>query len=372
MTVFLARVTGFAGLAILVTCGALVVGLLQRQLYAAATIMFFFAAMGLAVCIGAERIVRDARAPRTGAAREPRLPPRAQPLPVPLACGELPFPLRWFKWALLVLVAVGCAALIAHAARLSLANDSLKSAAIAGGFALLMLAGLLGLLRLAFAASRNGGVIRTDPLGIHHCLLPTIPWRHVEGVDVQEVTVRRKKVRRLALAIAPAFAPTLAVPFWRRAFESVPVIDAQARLSIPLDFVAGEPLTIAGMVQTLADRHGAPRMPKWSGWQDPAQARREAAAARQREEADRRMQEVLAMANRRAAGGDLSPAEQQQLHAEMQAVTREMDSAFARQMETFPKPAELQSEFRKLMWKAALVLGGFVLMLLLIVLVEKP
>lgn len=325
MYAWLARGTAFAGLAILALSGGLAAVLLARQAYAGAAFTLFFAGIGLVVFRGAARLARDARHPKR-AHWEQLLPPRAEPVAAPL--GDLVLGLRWLKWGLVMGALSALLVLFAELAWLSSQAGKVVSAALAAAFALVLLFQWFMVGRVAVAARRLGGVLRMGPHGFQHCLLPAIGWRHVQGVDVREFTVRRGKVLRLALAIDPAFAPALVLPLWQRAPGGVaPTLDAEGRLSVPLDFVPGEPLQVAGMAQALADRHGAPRLAHWRAWETPAQARVRQEMDQRFEQAKSEVLQLAARAGRQAARGTASPQERAELEAQLLRAERAMDAA---------------------------------------------
>jgi len=193
------------------------------------------------------------------------------PRPLSAPGGELLLRVRWAQWGVQV-AAVAAVALLPLwlLAEAVLAGQGLRMAVV-GCLALVLALFPAVLLVFGCRIATRGGIALLDAQGFHHCLLATIPWKHVGGIDLERQGGRWSAQWRLVLALEPAFARTLSLPPLARALYAPMVrIDGSGRLTMPLAQVLGEPRQLAGMALAVADRAGAPRVRGWRAWQDPA------------------------------------------------------------------------------------------------------
>lgn len=288
----------------------------------------------------------------------PRTPP-APAQPVRVQGGALVLGVRWVKWGLLMGLLCGACAFCLVAAWAAARGAAWLSVLFGIGFGgmLLLYASLVA--RFGLAAAHQGGAIRADASGFHHCLLPVIPWRHVLGVDFREERVGRSVVQELVLAIEPAFARQLPMP--RRWDDSwvAPRLDAGHRLRLPLHFVRGAPMHVAGQVQFMADQHGARRIPDWCERETADDARDRQERARQVEEEMRAMLQLEARIRREVGRGPLTPEQERQFAQEMEramAPSERRSRRFWEQAGIFERrTAHLKGEMRKV---AAIFIGA--------------
>lgn len=295
----------------------------------------------------------------------PRASPRTLPAPaqpVRVEGGALVLDVRWVKWGLVMGLVAGAAAFCLAAAWFAARGAAWLSllTGIAFGGMLLLYGALVA--RFALAAARQGGAIRADASGFHHCLLPVIPWRHVQGVDFREERVGRSVVQELVLAIEPAFARQLPLP--RRWDDTwfAPRLDAEHRLRLPLNFVRGVPKHVARQVQFLADRHGARRLLDWREWQTAQDVHDRQEHARRLEEEMRTMLQLEARIRREVGKGPLSPEQERQFALELErarAPSGRRSQRFDEQVAIFQRrTAHLKGEVRKV---AAIFVGAGIL-----------
>ena len=172
--------------------------------------------------------------------------------------------LRLVRWCALLLL-VGCCTAVAwwglvHAWR----DRDLEQVIFIGAVLVPMVCGFIAVGRVGWAADRAGAFLAMDAHGLHHCLLPAIPWRAVTGIQLLSSNVDGQTQYTLVLSLDHATGTRVKLPAWRRAFDwcTPKVLEGNTRLDVPLAFARAHPQQIAGAALTLADRHGGVRIPR--------------------------------------------------------------------------------------------------------------
>ena len=203
---------------------------------------------------------------------------------------ELNVGLRWLKWCVLALILGGLTALVWGWMLPDLWHSGLRvKAVLMGAFGVLVLLGVMGVLWLGAQAWRGDGLFRIDPLGLQIASWPLLPWRQLQGVDLQEINSRGGKQWQLVLAPDASFHAQIPPRWWVIGVQwpLVRWAPKQGLLRVPLAFLDENPHTVLQAVRHVGARQGAPLVEGWRHSQPIAEAREYRRRQREAEEASR-------------------------------------------------------------------------------------
>lgn len=189
--------------------------------------------------------------------------------------------------------------------------------------------------RVAMAAWDAGFLLQLDMRGLAHCMLPQIPWRHVQGIDLEEVEVKNQKSWHLKLGIDRSFIESIRPSPLRRWFDSAaPRFDMKRQvITIPLVFGDIDPAQLTAAARSIADKAGARRVPDWSHYEDVPAALARAAARERVQEAQDESERLFARLQSVKGQPSVGTDELRKIETRVAASIEEMKSASNQELE---------------------------------------
>ena len=179
---------------------------------------------------------------------------------------EITVPMHWLKWMLSTgMFAALCVVGVAMAC-----SDAAGALGIGLFFALLFGYVVLNALLIALAAVRAGYYLRVDPLGIHYCRLPTIPWRDVAALRMDSVMVKASTAYLLAVVLQPAAVRAWSPSSMLRLLDRAGGLRNGNKVQIGLGVAAVDPDLLLHAAREVGARAGVPTLDGWPASTDVA------------------------------------------------------------------------------------------------------
>jgi hypothetical protein len=179
---------------------------------------------------------------------------------------EITVPMHWLKWTL----GMGMFAALTAVGVGTACSDVRGGLGIGLFFAVLFGYVVLNGLLIARAAVRAGYYLRVDPLGIHYCRLPAIPWRDVAALRMDSHTIKASTIYSLAVVLQPAAVRAWSPPPMLRFLDRAGRLRSGNKVQIGFDAAAFDPDLLLHAARKIGTRAGVPTLDGWPGSTDLA------------------------------------------------------------------------------------------------------